>query len=184
MNLEFLNRTNIDMKTDITVAFITKEELKKHEYKALLKKSGFEAAQDSTCLLHEKKLLLCGIENGESENLRSSAASAIKALQSTKYKRAKVLVDNKNKIAALVEGFVLGGYTFEEYKSKKKEKTLKTLSFVYTQKDYKEAIDIFSTAVILADATSFTRDLVNRAPDDLYPEVMAKIAKKWQKKIH
>jgi len=181
MNLEFLNRTNIDMKTDITVEFITKEAVKKHTYKSLLKKSGFEAAQDTTCLLHEKKLLLCGVESLDNDDIRSAAAAGMKTLKTTKYKSAKVLVDTKESIRAFVEGFVLGGYSFDTYKSKKKEKTLKTLSFVYTQKDFKEAIASFSAAVAVADATAFTRDLVNTAPDDLYPEIMAKKAKKLAK---
>jgi leucyl aminopeptidase len=181
MNLEFLNRTNIDMKTDITVEFVTKDAIKKHEFKSLIKKSGFDGSQESTCLLHEKKVLLCGVEDYDNDNLRPAAAAAVKTLKATKYKSAKVLVDNKENIAAFVEGFVLGSYSFDAYKTKKKDKTLKTLSFVYTQKDFKDAIEVFSKAVTTADATNFTRDLVNTAPDDLYPEIMAKKAKELAK---
>jgi leucyl aminopeptidase len=181
MNLEFLNRTNADLKSDITIEFVTKKELKSHAYKSLIKKSGFEASQDTLCLLHEKRVLLCGIEELTADDIRSAAATAAKKLKATNYKSAKTIVEEKSLIAPLVEGFVLGGYTFEKYKTATKEQTIKVLSIIYTQKDYKEAIEIFSQAVIVSDATCFTRDIVNTAPDDIYPQKLAKIAKKLAK---
>ena len=184
MKIELLNKIFSETKSDVTIEFTTKSELKKQSHVTELKLAGFEAEQDSICFLHEKRALVCGVDSFSANDIRSAATVAIKTLKATKYKNASVAIDDKELIFAYVEGFVLGGYTYENYKSKKTGTALKKLSLVYTKEDYKDAIKIFGDAIIVADATCFTRDIVNTIPEELNPPSFADLAKKLAKENH
>ena len=187
MNFELTVLSIADISRDVEVIIVVDENLK-HRFvqdKKLLKKAGFSCGQDETCLLVEKNRLYVGASSLESQNIRRAAANAIKALKGTKYKSIKVATyTNKGctySLRAMVEGFILGEYSFETYKSKKNKSKLKEISI--SLEDYNETeIDIEKASVqvhkaqIIADATNFTRDIVNTTPEDCYPEVMANIA--------
>jgi len=187
MNFELTVLPIADISGDVEVIIIVDENLK-HRFvqdKKLLKKAGFSCAQDETCLLVEKNRLYVGASSLESQNIRRAAANAIKALKGTKYKSIKVATyTNKGctyTLRAMVEGFILGEYSFETYKSKKSKRKLKEITI--SLEEYSQAdIDIEKASVqvhkaqIIADATNFTRDIVNTTPEDCYPEVMANIA--------
>ncbi len=181
MNIQLLNQNIADATSDISLEYMSDKELKKNKNKKILKLAGFKADQDSICFLHDKNILVCGVDSFTAEDIRSVSAVAIKALNKTNYKSANVLLRDKTLIPALVEGFVLGGYTYDVYKSKKNTPTLKNISLIYIKDDYKSAIKIFSDAVIIADATCFTRDIVNTTPEDLNPPSFAKLARKLAK---
>jgi len=181
MNIQLLNQNIANAKSDISLVYLTEELLKKSKNKKALKLAGFSAAQDSICFLHDKNSLVCGVDSFDADDIRSVSAVAIKSLSKTNYKSANVVIDDKSLISALVEGFVLGGYSYDVYKSKKNNSSLKNLSLIYTKDDYKSAIKLFSDAVIVADATCFTRDIVNTTPEDLNPPTLAKLAKKLAK---
>lgn len=181
MNIQLLNQNIADAKSDISLVYLTKEQLKNYKHKKALKLAGFDASSDSICFLHEKNTLVCGVETFSADEIRSTSTVAIKALKKTNYKSANVAIDDKSLIFALVEGFVLGGYTYDRYMSKKDTPTLKSISLIYTSDDYKDAIKSFSEAIIVADATCFTRDIVNTTPEDMNPPALAKLAKKLAK---
>jgi len=160
--------------------------------KKLLKKSAFKAEQDETCLLIEKDRLYIGVESIGSENIRTAVATGIRRIKSTPYKTLKIASYMNNPkctavIRAMVEGFILGAYSFDKYKSKKSKLNIENITI--SLEDYREfELDIQACAKALekgrisAEATNFTRDIVNTTPDDCYPKVMAKIAKKLAKK--
>ena len=181
MNIQLLNQNIADAKSDISLVYLTAELLKKNKNKKALKLAGFSATGDSICFLHDKNTLVCGVDTFDADDIRSVSAVAIKALKKTNYKSANIAIEDKALIFALVEGFVLGGYTYEVYKSKKSQTSLKNISLIYTKDDYKSAIKLFSDAVIVADATCFTRDIVNTIPEDLNPPTFADLAKKLAK---
>jgi len=174
MNIKLIN----EIKSDIKVEFLTKDRLKKHKLKKRLKLAGFCASQDSVCFLHEKNTLACGIENDEADNYRSASAQTIKALKSSNYKSATFTVDENN-IQAMIEGIILGGYEFNEYKSKPKKTKLKNIYLSCT--DVKKLQKSFQDAVIVAEATCFSRDIVNTIPQELNPPSFAKLASKLAK---
>jgi len=187
MNFELTVLPIADISGDVEVIIVVDENLK-HRFvqdKKLLKKAGFSCGQDETCLLVEKNRLYVGASSLESQNIRRATANAIKALKGTKFKSIKVATyTNKGctyTLRAMVEGFILGEYSFETYKSKKSKSKLKEISI--SLEEYNEVnIDIEKASVqvykaqIIADATNFTRDIVNTTPDDCYPDVMANIA--------
>ena len=175
MNIQLINKKAFDAKNNITLKLITPERLKKAKFKKTLKKAGFSAEQDTLCAMHGKSLLFAGIEDHDAGNLKTAAASVAKALKKYDYKSLSVDV-NKENIASLIEGFILGGYEFNNYKSQAKKQKIKNIYL--TCENVEELTALFEEAVIISEATCFTRDIVNTAPDDMYPEVMAKLAKK------
>ncbi|WP_151900384.1 leucyl aminopeptidase [Sulfurimonas hydrogeniphila] len=175
MNIKLTTGETSNVKSNVCLEFITNENLGVHKYYKLLHKSGFKAKQDTLCTLYEKNIIVCGIEDTGNDNIRSAAATAIKSLKTSNYKSASIAVEKSN-IKAVVEGLVLGGYEFNKYKTKNEKQKLKNIYL--TCKDIAELKDAFEEAVIIADATCYTRDIVNIAPDDLNPPTFAKLAKK------
>jgi len=174
MNIDLVS----EIKCDIKVEFVQKETLKKHKLYKTLKAAGFGAEQDTICFLHEKKVLVCGVEDERNDNARSACSVAIKALKGSNYKSASFAVNNVN-IASVIEGVVLGGYEYNEYKSKPKKVSLKNIYL--TCKDIAKTKDAFENAIIIAEATCYTRDIVNMTPEDLNPPTFADLAKKLAK---
>lgn len=163
---------------DLTLEFITKDELKTHKDAKFLEDVNYEASQDSNFFIYEKGLVLCGVEKHSTDDIRSSLSYAIRAIKSTNYTSLNIEVDAKN-ISAIVEGIVLGGYKFDAYKSEKKISKLKKIYLVNELED--ELKDSLESALIVANATNFTRDIVNQAPQEITPKTLAKIAKNLAK---
>jgi leucyl aminopeptidase len=187
MNFELSIANTADTEADLELIFVIDNDLK-HRFiqdKKLLKKAGFSCGQDETCLLLENDRLYVGAQSLKGAHMRTAAAHALKALMGTRYKSIKVATytskDCTYSLRAMVEGFILGAYTFETYKSKKNVSRIKQISISLDA--YNDAkIDIEKASIqvhkaqIIADATNFTRDIVNTTPEDCYPEIMANIA--------
>ena len=158
----------------------------------ILDRVGFRAEQDEVRLLAESNRVYVGIDAIGSVTTRTAVASVIRALRATKYKSLKIAsYMNHPKctsvIRAMVEGFILGSYSFERYKSKKSKLNIKEI--IISLEDYRDfdlsleaCSPVVERAKILAKATNFTRDIVNTTPDDCYPKVLADIAKRLAKK--
>lgn len=166
------------IQSDIKVEFLNEKLLNNNNNAKVLKSAGFDASQDSVCFLHEKRILACGIENDDKDSVRSVVSVAIKRLKSTNYESATFDVDKKN-IKAIIEGLVLGGYEFNNYKSNIKKSKLQVIYLACKKID--DFTQAFSQAMIVAEATSFTRDIVNTIPHDLNPPSFVKLAKKLAK---
>jgi leucyl aminopeptidase len=80
-------------------------------------------------------------------------------------------------LTGLVEGIVLGGYEFNEYKSEPKEISIKDIFLAVNELDFNELQTTFNEALIVANSTCFTRDIVNTAPQELNPQTLATLAK-------
>lgn len=186
MKIEIKDKKLKEIQADLEIVFVLDKELdhKFIEDKKELKKLNFEGGQDSTCLLAHSDRLYVGLDSLESFNLRVGAAKAIKAMKSTNYKSIKVasyIDQDESSIKAMVEGFVLGKYSFEKYKSKKSQHTIESItistqSFNDNKPNMEQAKEMIKSAKVVATSTNFTRDIVNTTPDDCYPEVMADIA--------
>ncbi len=188
MNFELTINPIDKIESDIEIIVISQKNLD-HRFvkdRELLEKSGFKSSQDETCLLIEKDRLYVGIDSISSVNMRTAIASAIRTLKSTPYKSIKIAsYMNHPKctavIRAIVEGFILGAYSFDKYKSEKSELSIENI--IISLEDYNEyKLDIEKCAIamnngqIVAEATNFTRDIVNTTPEDCYPKIMADIA--------
>ena len=187
MNFELTIAKTAEIEADLEIIIVINNNTNHHfiQDKKLLKKYGFNCEQDETCLFIEKNRMYVGSRSLNSNHLRTATANAIKALIGTTYNSIKVSTyTNKGctySIRAMVEGFILGGYTFETYKSKKNKNKIKHISISLEEYnnitlDIEKASIQVHKAQIIANATNFTRDIVNTTPEDCYPDVMANIA--------
>jgi leucyl aminopeptidase len=84
----------------------------------------------------------------------------------------------RQRASSLVEGAILGTYTFERYKREKSEKAVETLIVVATDaRDRRAAIEGAKTGEVFAAATWFARDLVNGPANDVHPTHLAEVAR-------
>lgn len=188
MHIELTNTPIDNIKSDLKVIMVIEKDFS-HSFihdKKLLKKSGFKGDQDETMLFLEHDRLYVGVEKINSANIRTAAASAIRILLSTHYSHISIAsyMNSQNCTAmlrAMTEGLILGAYRFETYKSKKRISPVKKIT-ISLEEYHGYSLDMDSCtrtlnhAKIVANATNFTRDIVNTTPDDCYPSVMAQIA--------
>ena len=178
MNIKLVKDDRQSSENNILVEFMTKSELEKSTYTKVLHKAGFKAEQDSSCFLYGKNILVCGIDTDSVDNIRSATSVAIVAIKKTNYKSATFSVDKKI-LKGIIEGLVLGGYEFTHYQSKPTKSKLKNIHLSCS--NVKELSKAFEEAIIIAEATCFTRDIVNQTPEDLNPVTFADLAKKLAK---
>jgi len=190
MNFELTTNPIKHIEADVEIIIVVDKNFE-HRFiqdKALLEKAGFKGEQDETTLLIEQDRLYVGMDKLASTNMRTAIAAAIRKIQGIKsYQTVKIAsYMNHEKctaaLKAMVEGAILGAYRFDRYKSEKSPQTLEQITI--SMEDYREfdlniqaCAEALNAAQILAEATNFTRDIVNTSPDDCYPKVMAKIAK-------
>ncbi|MDR0665616.1 MAG: leucyl aminopeptidase [Helicobacteraceae bacterium] len=173
-----------EAKADIRVIFVLKKNLSGSfiRDRALLEKIGFEGADESSALLAERGELYVGVEDCDDlESFRIAAAKAIGVLKTLKIRDAAIGSYDKSGAAiakAIAFGLLLGAYEFNEYKSKPKESSLDTIYFTkesyYGAKTDEGAIKAaIAYANTVASGVNFVRNLVNRAPQDMTPSVLA-----------
>ncbi len=75
--------------------------------------------------------------------------------------------------AAIAEGALLGAYTFTIYKSSPPPAPLRRLSIASSGAKDRAAKAALKRSQIIVDAVTATRDLVNTAPNELYPQTLA-----------
>ena len=194
MNFQLTNTKLSEIKADLELILVIKQNLD-HPFikdKKLLKKSGFTGTQDETCLLVEKNRLYIGAESLKGNDIRPAIATAMRTLLGKKsYKNIKLGTYLSHPrctatLRAMVEGMVLGSYTFDTYKSKKnscpvKKVVLSLEGYAKHEVSMESASRALHNGEIAANATNFTRDIVNTTPEDCTPETLAKIAKKLSK---
>jgi len=180
-----------EIKADLEIIIVIDGNLK-HPFvrdRKLLKKAGFSGSQDELCHLIEKKRLYVGAETLKGRGIRPAVATAMRTLigkKSCKTVKIATYVSHPRcsaSIRAMVEGVVLGSYTFTRYKSKKSVSSVKRVEISLEGYSAHEiTMEVAARAVhkgeITAEATNFTRDIVNTTPDDCYPQVMAEIAER------
>lgn len=179
MKINLVEKSVQKAGNDIEIIFVKSiEGLKDFD---LLEILDFKAKDESCVLLAESKKIYVGFEEDDYDSLAIASATAIRKLQSTKFKNARIeLCDTlENNLKAIIEGALLGEYTFTEYKSEKEKRKIE-LEIVVNKKTSKLET-ILKESKIISKAVNKTRDMVNTAPADFYPSVMADIAQELAK---
>ncbi|NOQ32135.1 MAG: leucyl aminopeptidase [Helicobacteraceae bacterium] len=182
MQLELKQQPLTEIEAELLVTFLTPDLLETHPHKEVLSRAGFKAESDSICALHAHSLVVVGIDNFEADTIRSATATMIKAIKAYSYKSAKLFQYNQENTFALVEGILLGEYSFNDYKSDPKKSELKNIylsndNFNAEELDQKRLLEDYNSALVIAKATNFTRDLVNTIPNDMTPQALAVVAR-------
>ena len=141
----------------------------------------FKAKDEACVLLAESKKIYVGFEENDYDSIAIAIATAIKKLQTTKFKSAKIKLCEvlENNLKALVEGALLGEYKFTHYKSEKEIRKIE-LTLIVKEKT-SELEKVLKESKIISKAVNKTRTMVNTAPADFYPSVMAEIAQELAK---
>ncbi|KFN40956.1 MAG: aminopeptidase A [Sulfuricurvum sp. MLSB] len=181
MNVKLVNQSLNHIEADLTLEFVTSEQLKSHRFAQLLAQAGFKAESDQICALHEHRLLVCAVADLRCETMRTAAALAVKSAMGYAYASLKVAQYQTENFAPLIEGIVLGSYRFDGYKSDPKPSSLCDVFFSNENFDgsmleHAALEAILEQTLIIAKATNYVRDLVNQTPDDMTPLGMASTA--------
>ena len=90
MTVKLANQPLEVIYADLTLQFLTADQLETHSHKSLLIQAGFKAEQEQLCPLHEHRLLICGISDTGNESIRSAMGTAIKAAMNYGYGSIKL----------------------------------------------------------------------------------------------
>ncbi len=141
---------------------------------------GFSGRDGEVLVLPEKKRVYVGIDEINSENLKTATATIIKALKKYKFESVEITPPNtkdKDLLLSFFEGFILGDYEFDKYKSEKAKHPIKTIA-INSKRDFDE---IIKESKIRANAINFVRDIINSMPDEITPAKLAAIAENLAK---
>ena len=166
-----LNLTTKKINTDCEIVLVKNKRIK--ENKKLLKTLNFKGSDEECVLLPELGKIYVGCEEFTHDNIRIAVATAVKKLNSTNFKSAYIKV--KSNLNSYVDGFELGNYAFTNYKSED-DKTIEKNIYMEVNKIDTDIQKEFEEAVAICNSVNMVRDFVNTAPEDFYPEVMAKHA--------
>ncbi len=155
----------------------------------ILKENGFSAKNEEICVLIESSRVYVGIEDFEDyDSIRVGLSLAFNKLKLNKNIKIASYVSKCSYwfIRAVVEGVILGGYSFDKYKSEKNKINVKsfqisTENYLDEKLNVDDAKEAINEASIIANSTNFTRDIVNEIPNNIYPKSLAKIAKDLSK---
>lgn len=187
MKFEVINKKLDAISCDLTLIPVKKEGLD-HTWvkdRAVLEKMKFKGEADSVAYLPESGRIYFGIGDG-GEDIRDTVAAAVKSVLGTEAASIAVPVCGADELNALVDGIVLGAYTFDKYKSKKSESALDHVSlssetFNGGSVDAASAQADVDERVKLADSVNFTRDIINSMPEEVTPVRLAEIASEMAK---
>ena len=128
------------------------------------------------------KILIVGLGEKDkftTDKLRQVSMSVIKKIKTLKNVAVATIAipminETKTDSQVITEGLILGGYSFDKYKSEKKPNTLKTI-YLYTNEtnDAKKGIQ---KGEILGEVTNMARNLCNEPAQYATPTKLAQIA--------
>ncbi|HEU4371403.1 MAG TPA: leucyl aminopeptidase [Methylomirabilota bacterium] len=116
------------------------------------------------------------------ETLRRAAAAGLRRARDLGARTVaiEVLGDRlpaRQRAQAVVEGGILGTYTFERYKREKSDKQVETLQVAEPDgRQRRDAADGVRRGEVFAQATWFARDLINAPANDVHPTHLARVA--------
>jgi len=163
------------------------------EVKMLMQAENFKGKEDSVAkinLIKNQKVVtiyLGGLgkkEKANLDNFRRTTALIIKRAKKDKVKDLLIYAGERlseEVSKAIVEGAILGDYTFDKYKTKNNEEEKGKISKIELYGGDERGITV---GKILAQAQRFVRDLVNEPGNVINPITLAEIAKKLAEEYH
>jgi leucyl aminopeptidase len=137
-------------------------------------KAGEVAKVPTAGVIKSPLLLLVGLgEQVTEESVRRGAGLAARTVSNAASVALALPADTPAMIRAATEGWILGGYTFDRYKTDAKDDSpgeVVVLSDLARQVDAASAME---TAKTVADARNLVRDWVNNPPGDFTPATFA-----------
>lgn len=143
---------------------------------------SFEGKSEEVAYLPHQHRVYVGADSFDRDEIRLACAKAINTIKKSKYTSVKVgiYIDKcpVTNTKAIVEGIVLGSYSFDKYKTEKSGCNVKTVTI--SLEDYSDkqlslnsAQKAIEEAQIVAEATNDAKETVNSVPDDMTPAELA-----------
>ncbi|MBD5788014.1 leucyl aminopeptidase [Cellulosimicrobium terreum] len=113
------------------------------------------------------------------ESLRRAAGAALRSLAGTASVAVALPVEDAAELAAVAEGALLGAYEFSRYRTGEQAGTSSRTTIEVLAPGARSAASrsAVERAHVVTDAVNAARDLVNAAPNDLFPAAFADLAK-------
>jgi len=189
MKFEFTNQKLDKIKADFELIFVQDKNLKKFtKDKNLFKLCAYKG--EGICLDLATKRLFVELKSLDYEDIRFAFSLAYKSLEKFEIKSIKtpsIIGDCVlRSFACLVEGVLFAQYKFDKYKSQKENQNLEKI-FIANEEingkkfDTNEAKLGLLRGEILANASNFTKDIVNEIPQNYTALTMAEDAKNLAK---
>jgi leucyl aminopeptidase len=160
------------------------------QIKAVLDAEKFQAKAGQVTHIHtpalaSPRLVIAGLgprKDLTAETLRRAAAAALRRARDLGARTVAIEVfgqrlPDRQRAHAVVEGAILGTYTFDRYKREKSDKAVEELRVLAA--DRRAARDVEAGArrgEVFGRATWFARDLVNAPANDVHPTHLAGVA--------
>ena len=119
-------------------------------------------------------VLVVGLgETMSTDALRRAAGVAARSTGKAQKVTLGLPADEPDQVRAVVEGYLLGSYSFTAYKSGKGDDRASEVTVLSDAARRKEATEAVATAQAVSSAVATTRDWVNTPPGDLRPPAFA-----------
>ena len=115
--------------------------------------------------------------------VRDALASAIVYLKKLNITSASLCVETLQDAKETCEGILLGNYTFDTFKGKKDQSTLKEIYLHSNKLDSKTLKTIINEVTHLSECINRTRELINTPPAIATPKYIAEVAKDVAQKL-
>ncbi|MDD2291801.1 MAG: leucyl aminopeptidase [Aliarcobacter sp.] len=186
MNIHLANKKIKQINDLVEVVILkTTEDLEKGE-KELLDNIFFSKKSFNVYFNSLNNRLYVSCLKLKKENIKTAFFKVVEFVKKTKINSLKIDIVQNNKeldISNIIEGLYFGNYEFNKYKSEKSKKENFDI-FIFIEKSKKEKSyfeEQLLKTINICKSINFTRDIVNTAPQDYYPEIMANDALKIAK---
>lgn len=181
-----LNKEKIEkIESDLEIVLVKNKKNLSSSLKETFKDINFFNSEFNTYVSLKEKKVYVHISSKDQESIKIAFSKAFNSIKSYKITSIKIDICQVKKelnIQDIVEGLLLGSYSFDRYlkKTVKKKFDIKISTKNSTEK-FSKLEEELKTAIDLCDSVNFVRDIVNTPPEDYYPKIMADDAKKIAK---
>lgn len=187
MQIELLNKKINEAITDAKIVLVINKDLTHASItdKETLELLGFKGESEETLFVASSKTIYVGCDSLDADEVRLAASKALECIKKANIRTLAIGTYSNDcpgvNIKALVEGFILGSYTFDAYKSKKEPSKLEKITIClddYSRVDVsmETANKALRAATAVAEATNFAKEIVNATPQDMTPMALADVA--------
>ena len=133
-------------------------------------KAGQTAAVPTAGIVKAPMLVLVGLgAEVTPDSVRRGAGASARAINNATSVSVALPADDASLVRAVTEGFMLGGYSFDTYRSKPADDRPNEVVVLSENARQQDLVDAFEQAQVVAGAVMQTRDWVNMPPGDFTP---------------
>lgn len=184
LNINISKETLQKTKSDAKIVFVIAKDLS-HKWitdKESLVTMGFKGENEEAVFMASSKTIYVGCDSFDADDIRLAASKALECVKKSTLTSLSIGTYSNDcpgiNIKALAEGFYLGNYLFDTYKSKKEAPLLKHIflcleDYSRTDVSLDTATKALHVGKTIAEATNFAREIVNGIPNDMTPLALA-----------